>query len=72
MTERHDIRRLSVSERLLLVEEIWDSIAEDQAAIPVAPAVQEELARRVAEHHADPAAVIEWSTVRADLQRRFR
>ncbi len=72
MVDTHEIRRLSVSERLLLVEEIWDSIASDQAQVPVTPEVQAELARRVAEHRANPADVVEWSTVKADLERRPR
>lgn len=72
MVDTHEIRRLSVSERLLLVEEIWDSIASDQAQVPVTPDVKAELVRRVAEHWANPTAVIEWSTVKADLERRPR
>ena len=72
MVDTHEIRRLSVAERLLLVEEIWDSIASDQAQVPVTPEVKAELVRRVAEHQADPTNVIEWSTVKADLERRPR
>jgi putative addiction module component (TIGR02574 family) len=72
MVDTREIRRLSVSERLLLVEEIWDSIANDQAQVPVTPEVKAELVRRVAEHRANPSDVIEWSTVKADLERRPR
>lgn len=72
MVDTHEIRRLSVAERLLLVEEIWDSIATDQAQVPVTPEMKAELARRVAEHRADPTNVIPWSTVKADLERRPR
>jgi putative addiction module component (TIGR02574 family) len=72
MVDTQEIRRLSVAERLLLVEEIWDSIASDQASVPVTPDVREEITRRLAEHRADPTNVLEWQTVKADLERRTR
>jgi putative addiction module component (TIGR02574 family) len=72
MVDTQEIRRLSVAERLLLVEEIWDSIASDQASVPVTPSVREEITRRLAEHHADPTNVLEWKAVKADLERRTR
>ena len=31
------IRQLSVAERILLVEELWDSIAAEPASVPVPP-----------------------------------
>ena len=41
------IRDLSVEERIRLVEDIWDSIAEDQGALPLTDAQREELDRRL-------------------------
>lgn len=72
MVDTQEIRRMSVAERLLLVEEIWDSIARDQAQVPVPPAVKDELARRVAEHQQDPTGVIPWSTIKTEMERRPR
>lgn len=63
------LRRLSVSERLRLVEDLWDSIAEDapHEALPVTPELAAELDRRLAEHEADPADVVPWEAARARL-----
>lgn len=72
MVDTQEIKRMSVAERLLLVEEIWDSIAHDQALVPVSPAMKDELARRVAEHQQDPDNVIPWSTIKSELERRPR
>ena len=41
------IRDLSVEERIRLVEDIWDSIAEDRGALPLTDAQREELDRRL-------------------------
>lgn len=61
------IERLSTDDRLLLVEEIWDSIAADVANQEVPPAHQAELARRLAEDVRDPDAALPWSDVKARL-----
>ena len=69
-----DYRRLSIAERLQLVEDIWDSIAEEAQTAPDAlPISEEELAevrRRREEHERDPGSAIPWEQVRAELFRR--
>ncbi len=45
-----DILALSVAERLLLVEDIWDSIVATPEAVPVTDAQRKELARRKRAH----------------------
>ena len=62
-------RALPVSERIELVEDIWDSIAEDTAAsaLPLSPEQRAELHRRLAEHQADPGSGVPWEEVRAAL-----
>jgi putative addiction module component (TIGR02574 family) len=61
-------RSLPISERIELVEDIWDSIAEETAG-PLQLSVEQgaELHRRLAAHQADPASSISWEQVRADL-----
>ena len=68
------LRRLSVAERLQLVEDLWDSIAQDSPdeALPVTPELAAELDRRVAEHERDPAAARPWPEVRAEILDRTR
>ncbi len=63
------IERLSVEERLSLVEEIWDSIAE---ATPLTEAQREELDRRLADHEANPADVVSWEVVKASIAARLK
>ncbi|TAK62915.1 addiction module protein [Methylobacter sp.] len=59
--------KLSVSERIQLVEDIWDSIAAETPddALGLSQAQKAELHRRVAGHQADPSSAVAWGRVRA-------
>jgi len=60
------IKKLPLSERIALVEDIWDCIAlASPDAFQVSDADREELHRRYAAHQADPSSSIPWQQVRA-------
>jgi putative addiction module component (TIGR02574 family) len=61
-----DILKLSISERIQLVEDIWDSIAAVEAH-PLTDAQRVELDRRLAEAEAHPGVGTAWSEVKARL-----
>ena len=60
-----DILELSVSERLKLVEAIWDSIADAPEALELSDAQRAELDRRLEEYERNPDAGSPWSQVKA-------
>ena len=62
------IRKLSVSERLALVEEIWESISDDPTSVPVSEAQLAEARRRLAEHDADPTTAVPWDEAEERLR----
>jgi len=63
-----DYLKLSVSERIQLVEDIWDSIAAEASnTVELSQAQIAELHRRVAEHRADPSTAVPWEQVRSKL-----
>ncbi len=62
-----EIRKLSVAERIQLVEDVWDSIAAAAEELPVPDSHREELARRRTEHRQHPEDVIPWEEVRRQL-----
>lgn len=66
-----DLLKLSVSERIQLVEDLWDSIAAEQEHIPVPDGQKEELRRRLKEHEADPDSAIPWAEVRERLFEKY-
>jgi putative addiction module component (TIGR02574 family) len=53
---------------------LWDSIVEEDPdlAIPLSPALMQELDQRLTEHKADPTAVIPWDQVRDELVTTLR
>jgi len=61
-------KKLPVSQRIELVEEIWDSIAEEApASLTLSAEEWEELDRRVAAHQADLSTAVPWEEVRGKL-----
>jgi len=66
------VDRLSVAERLQLVDEIWDSIAPSLEQLPLTQAQRDELDRRVAALNANPTNVVSWEEVEARALERFR
>lgn len=63
---------MPVEERLILVEEIWDSIAADNAAVPITDAQRAELQKRIEEDDANPDDVTPWEQVKASKLARLR
>jgi putative addiction module component (TIGR02574 family) len=68
------LRQLSVAERIQLVEDLWDSIAEDNpdAAFPITPALAAELDRRLADYERDPSIGEDWAVVRRRIAKQVR
>ena len=63
-----NFKELPISERIQLVEDIWDSIAEETpVSLQLSAADRAELQRGLAAHKADPSSSIPWDEVRASL-----
>lgn len=65
------IDRLPIEERLALVEDLWDSIAADSAALPLTEAQRVELQKRIEEDDAHPDDVVPWEQVKASTLARL-
>ena len=65
------IDRMSVVDRLALVQQIWDSIAEEVERLPLTEAQRQELDRRLAAHKANPQAAIPWEQVESEARARL-
>lgn len=63
------IEKLSVEERIALVEELWDSISEDT---PLTEAQRAELDRRLEEHERNAGDVVPWEVVKATIAARLK
>jgi putative addiction module component (TIGR02574 family) len=63
------IRELSSSEKLLLLEELWDDLADQPNDVPTRAWEKEELKRRYVEYAENPTEGSPWSEVRDRLLR---
>jgi putative addiction module component (TIGR02574 family) len=66
-----ELMQLSVEERLELVQDLWDSIP-DQDFPPLSEEQMAELDRRLAEHESNPESALPWEEVKAHLWSRYK
>lgn len=59
-----DTLELSISERIQLVEDIWDSIASVPQSVALTPAQREELDRRIEDYRQHPEEGSPWEEAR--------
>ncbi len=62
---------LSPSEKLQLVEDLWDDLAATPEAVPVHDWRKEELARRKANLVQNPASGLTWEEVKRRVRSRY-
>ncbi len=62
---------LSPSEKLQLVEDLWDDLAATPEDVPVHDWQKEELARRKANLRKNPASGLSWEEVQRRVRNRY-
>ncbi len=62
-----EILRLSVAERIQLVEDIWDSVSAFPEAVPLTEAQSQELDRRLQAYRQNPDEGIFWDNLKKQL-----
>jgi putative addiction module component (TIGR02574 family) len=65
------IDRLTVDERIALVQQIWDSVAADADRAPLTEPQRQELERRADDDDANPADTVPWEQVKAEALGRW-
>jgi putative addiction module component (TIGR02574 family) len=66
-----EIKALSIDDRICLVQAIWDSIEAEAEQLTLTEPQKQELSRRMADHKANPDAVVSWETVKTQAQARI-
>ena len=64
-----ELEKLSVAERLQIVEDLWDGIARSNADTPVSQWQKDELERRKQNYLKNPEAVQAWDAVKREILR---
>ena len=63
-----EIVRLSASERLALIAQLWDSLEQEQ--LPLTPAQETELEHRLSTLEEDRREGVTWAELKAELEQR--
>jgi len=64
------IEKLSIPEKILLVEDLWDNISSEESAIPVPQSHMTELDRRLAKHKSSPGDLLSLDELRKRIESR--
>ena len=64
-----DLLELSISERIQLVADLWDSIATVPEAVSLTEAQKQELDRRLDAYHKNPDAGSPWESVKERIRK---
>ena len=69
---KNEVERLSLSEKLLIVEDIWDSIAASNSEIPLHDWQKRELEKRYNEYQEGKLQLHSWEAVHKDLRKKYK
>jgi putative addiction module component (TIGR02574 family) len=67
-----EIEGLALSEKLLLVEDLWDSIAASNSELSLPEWQKEELDRRYKEYQQGKFELHDWKSVHEELREKFK
>lgn len=70
MSDIPEIAQLNMLEKILLVEDLWDSIASDESSVPVPQSHLEELDRRLESYESDPGNLLSLEELPVKIERR--
>ena len=69
---KQEIAKLNLTEKLLLIEDVWDSIALDNAELPMPEWQKKELDKRYKEYKAGKQNLNQWQSVHEDLRNKYK
>lgn len=69
---KDEINRLELSEKLLLVEDIWDSIATSNAEIPLPEWQKQALEKRYQDYKEGTLGLHDWQSVHGGLRDKYK
>ncbi len=69
---RQEISRLGLAEKLLLVEDVWDSIALSNLELPLPDWQKKELDKRYEQYKTGKQNLHDWKSVHEDLRNEYK
>ncbi len=69
---KEEVSRMGLSEKLMLVEDIWDSIAISNSEIPMPSWQKQELDKRYVEYKEGKLELHEWEGIHKGLRNKYK
>jgi putative addiction module component (TIGR02574 family) len=69
---KREIGKLNHSDKLLLIEDVWDSIAQSNADLPMPEWQKRELDNRYKEYKEGKRTLNEWQSVHEDIRNKYK
>ena len=69
---KQEINKLNLAEKLLLVEDIWDSIAQSNSELPMPEWQKLELDKRFKEYKAGKLNLHDWQSVHENIRNKYK
>jgi putative addiction module component (TIGR02574 family) len=69
---KQEINKLDLAEKLLLVEDIWDSIAQSNSELPMPEWQKLELDKRFKEYKAGKLNLHDWQSVHENIRNKYK
>lgn len=66
-TIAENFRMLSAEEKIRVLQDLWDEIAEDAATLPISESHRKLLDERLRQHEESPDDLESWETARDDI-----
>ncbi|NQV17961.1 MAG: addiction module protein [Armatimonadetes bacterium] len=63
-----NIMKLSVNERILIVEDLWDTIADESKSVSLSEAQKRELDKRLESYRKNPETGSSWKEVKTRIK----
>ena len=70
ISDMPEIAKLSVPEKILLVEDLWDKIVSDEFDIPVPESHKKELSKRLRRYKTTPGNLLSLKELRTRIEKR--
>ncbi len=70
LNDIREISRLSTPEKILLLEDLWDSIATDESSVPISRSHIEELDRRLSRYGPQPGDLLSLEDLQRGIAKR--
>lgn len=69
---KQEINKLNLSEKLLLIEDVWDSIALNNTELPMPEWQKRELDKRYKEYKAGEQCLHDWQSVHEEIRDKYK